>query len=384
MSAPQDEDLGSKSEKPKACAETIERSESLNGLELFQASASCFSEERRFEGTFLLIAGQIRSMTDMSLLSPLGDADEIAMAELYGMIFYQTGGVGNDELYRDPILTQKLFSQLEEWNPSLFDGYDPGWTYKRKAKPDLYEKTAKSHWEHRLAQLQRYTVLIGRDDYYAASKEFVELQKRHPRGFDANSADGHRATELTKVMRQISQEITSPVPRLESSVDFQFEPDPDADFKRLLVGFNGPASGGLIVLESKEGAKNSWLSKSLTQGQLAEVLSEVDFEHQILVALAIGERTTATGAMFITDVSYNAILELLMVVGRVGVNKPDCHFPPATSYPFALAVAKRPAKAPGFPGYSIGNSVGNFGDGCKPPKSGEPHKLVSGTNSRRH
>jgi len=53
--------------------------------------------------------------------------DKLAAAQLYGRIFYQTGGAGDPEIYRDPPLTQKLFDRIEGWIPTLPGVYDPGW-----------------------------------------------------------------------------------------------------------------------------------------------------------------------------------------------------------------------------------------------------------------
>ena len=200
---------------PVPCTQAMEQSETLNGLELFQASASCFREEKQFEGTFLLIVGQIRAMTDVSVVLPLGDADKTAMVELYGLIFHQSAGAGYDELYRDPALAGELFRRLERWTPLFSDDYDPGWNYERKAKSGSYARAANSHKAQRIAQLQHYAALIRRDDYYAASKELDDLQRRNPEGFDAKSRDADRAAELMKVMRRIDREIQAPMSELE-------------------------------------------------------------------------------------------------------------------------------------------------------------------------
>ncbi len=75
---------------------------------------------------------------------------------------------------------------------------------------------------------------------------------------------------------------------------------------------------------------------------------------------------SATGQVFVTDVSYNALIDSFAVAGGVGVNETDCSFGPMKSYPFAVVIAQRAPKIPAGSGYD----VGNFGDGCKQPKAG--------------
>lgn len=359
---------GQRSDESITCSRAISESGSWNGWALFQGARACFTEERHFDGNFLLIAGQIRSLTDLFLLLPVGDADEIEAGNLYGLIFYQAGGVGYDQLYRDPALTEKLFDRLGEWKPSFFDGYDPGWRYKQGEKLGAYDEIAAYNSAARVAQLTHYAELIRRDDYFAASQEFAELQQRNPGGFVEGTPDADRADELTGKMHELAQSIAMPTPKLEPPDMTRFEADPDANFEQVWTGFNGPESGELLILESEESIRNSWISRALGKRELNVILSEVDFKNQIVVAFAIGERSTATGTMYINKVSYNAILESLFVGARVGVNEAGCKFLPAKSYPFALAVAERPPQVPA----SRGNGVSNFPDGCKQPKSGTP------------
>ncbi len=357
----QPQDPERRSGSPMACAGSAEQSEKLNGLELFQASASCYREQRPFDGTLLLVVAQIRAITDLSTLRALGDTDEVAIAELYGLVLYQSAGAGFDALYRDPALTDELFRRLDAWNPLFSDDYDPGWNHKKEVDPGSYMSAANYHKARRIVQLQHYASLVRRDDYHAAGRELGELRRRNPAGFAAKSHDAARAVELMKLMRQIDQESQFPIP-------FHHELVPDADFRQLFVGTNGPSSGGVLVLESRRAAKASWLAKAVAPGKLEKLLSEVDFEHQILIAFSVGERATATGALSITEVSYNGMLDFMSIVGQVGENELDCPFSPAKSYLFALAVAERPPSVPEFPRYA----VASFGDGCKPPRSGQP------------
>ena len=84
---------------------------------------------------------------------------------------------------------------------------------------------------------------------------------------------------------------------------------------------------------------------------------------------------TATGQVFVTNASYNALINSFTVAARVGVNEGECSFGHMKSYPFALLIAPKPPKVRGGSGYDIAN----FGDGCKQPQSGVPSPASSAT-----
>ena len=177
---------------------------------------------------------------------------------------------------------------MEAWQPAFFDRYDPGWAYKPLAEPAPYEAVAREVKAHRIVQLQGYAQLIRRDDYYEASQELARLQAANPDGFDAESEDGRRAMELTELMWKLGREVETPPPP-RSSEAFRFEPDPDADYEQLHVGFNGPARPHAAVFESEDAARAAWLAKALKEDELAVLLSKVDFETQVLVAFSVGK-----------------------------------------------------------------------------------------------
>ncbi len=62
---------------------------------------------------------------------------------------------------------------------------------------------------------------------------------------------------------------------------------------------------------------------------------------------------SATGQVFVTDVSYNALIDSFAVAGGVGVNETDCSFGPMKSYPFAVVIAQRAPKYPPVPGMTL-------------------------------
>jgi hypothetical protein len=338
------------------CADVVSRSAQLNASQLFDAAPACAAEKRSFDVTLQVIEGQIRAMADMEMLAAKTDQDQLLGAKLYGKIFYTFGGAGDPNLYRDPAKTDALFQRIESWMPAFPTDYDPGWQYKKRPTEEAYGDSVKYAKAYRLAQLRSY----------AAETELTRIQARSPRGIDTTSSDGKRAQELSALMNKISQGMPPPVfPR---ERPFVYTPDPDADFKQILVGFNGPERAGMTILRSESEVAASWVASTISPDDLKKLTAQVSFDSQVLVAFAMGERDTATGQVFVTNASYNALINSFTVAARVGVNEAPCAFERRKSYPFALVVAPRPSKATGGSGYD----VGNFGDGGKQPQSGVP------------
>src|SRR5450432_2605934 len=146
------------------------------------------------------------------------------------------------------------------------------------------------------------------------------------------------------------------------SASAQAEP---LNFKQLYVGFNGPKAPATFVFTSQESANSSWLGPALGE-QAKLVLSQVDFSHQVLVAAAVGERSTNTGNVSIQLIEAHQSIVTPYV--RLGVNSPECIEPKRPSYPFVLAVIEKLEGLRPVTGYDHQN----FPDGCKPVPSGAP------------
>lgn len=215
---------------PSPCSATVERSAQLNASLLFDAVTPCAGEKRPFEATLLLVEGQIRAMADMELLPAKSDGDKLVAAQLHGRIFYQTGGAGDPELYRDPTLTQKLFERIEVWVPILPADYDPGWHYAKRPSDSKYAESVQYQKSYRLAQLRWYASLVRNDEYYAAEMELAEIQKRNPRGIVIGSADGARSQELSQTMNRVVTSVGQP--QLPKPKPFEYTADPDATFSK--------------------------------------------------------------------------------------------------------------------------------------------------------
>lgn len=353
--------------EPQSCAEAIESAESSNGFALFLGAASCFEDDRNEDGTFLLLAGQERSVADMSVLEPSGDEAMMAAAELYGFIFYQAGGLGPTALYREEGFSDELVARLRDWQPQLSDDYDPGWQVRSNPRVEIYQTVISEEKEQRITTIERQATLLSNDEYYAATVEFEEIQARNG-ALEVGTADYNRAQELMALMAEISAELP-PQPEFRSSIEFEYRPDPDAPFRQVFMGVNGPATNGSSVFTSIEEVNDSWLSRALSDAELASVLAEVDFTEQVLVSYNLGEAQTATGRTYITDLRIDPRMRVARISAAIGVMESPCDFEHSASYPFALAVIERDS-AVSDGSTSTGRS--NFGDGCQRPASATP------------
>lgn len=138
-------------------------------------------------------------------------------------------------------------------------------------------------------------------------------------------------------------------------------------YKQLYAGFNGPQNPDSFAFASANMANSSWL-KSAMGDHLEQVLSQVDFDHQVLVVAAVGERPTATGKLEIRKIDeHDSIFDPYVLIG---VNDNECAMPGGRSFPFVIAVVERPKLPPRAHG---GFDYQNFPDGCKPILSGDAH-----------
>ena len=137
-------------------------------------------------------------------------------------------------------------------------------------------------------------------------------------------------------------------------------------YTQLLRGFNGPSNPGTAYFSDAESVKASWLRAALTAKQLEQALSQVSFQRQVLVAVAVGKRENATGALTIDRIDRDsAVIPYVLI----GVNDTGCSHSHAASYPFVLAVIDRPKESTP----SIGYFFQNFPDGCKAVVTGVPN-----------
>ena len=352
------------------CNAAMSNAASLNANELWKGATSCGNVGDMSRGTFLLLAGQIRAMTDMSVLDPATDWDEGKVGDLYGVLYYRAGGSGDDELLRDRERTANLFRELRGWNPALAETYDPGWSYKSNVDVEYYANMIACQRELRIVKLEWYAGLVRNDGYYEAQKELEEFVAANPDAMTVGSEEHAKRQEIAARMNAHSSDAppmsSRTPPECEFALATQYEPDPDADFWQLYSGGNGPGDSKAEIFESSDDVLSSWIAQALSTDELGQLLGEVDFDSQVVVSLTFGERQNATGTIHLSEVDYSATRNSLYVAGLIGVTEPGCDEPRASSYPFVLGVAQRPATVPG----SRSTSRQNFNDGCKPIMGG--------------
>ena len=217
-----------------SCGKAIERSAFLNGWELFEAADACAREEVADDAVFLLLAGQVRGLTDMTLLTPVSAADMQVVAELYGAMFYRYGGSGPDELFRDAVRANAIFERLKQWRPEFPESYSPGWRYEAPVEGERYQAMVEHSVESRLAKLQSYRNLIEDDRYYAVHRERQKLLARNNNTVVHGTLDGDRIAELDDVLESIASSIPRfPEPPLPPELRFEAPPNLDAWFEEL-------------------------------------------------------------------------------------------------------------------------------------------------------
>jgi hypothetical protein len=355
------------------CDGALANAERLNGPQLFRSARDCAEHGKEADAVFLQIAGQIRSQTDMVLLRPRTDQDEVAMSQL-AIALYSLGGAGPRQLYSDNVAASQLFQRLEAWHPVLLPAYDPGWKFRESDRHTRYESVAEEIKQARLAQLKDYAALAADPHYAALETKIDEIQTRHPQGLTPDSEDYERFTELLEELNTIAENRAHHQKALadRQSVIASLPSDLEDGVAQIFTGYNGPDTAFTWVFTSEQEVADSWLARALTPEELVAVLSQVNFDEKVLVVHSLGRLSSATGTVYFSKVSYNAIYQSWSVAVRVGVRDNTCaEEQSADSYPFAIAVAPKPS------GPTTGNSLSrsNFADGCKPPIAAETTSL---------
>ena len=137
-------------------------------------------------------------------------------------------------------------------------------------------------------------------------------------------------------------------------------------YKQVYVGFNGPKQSKTYTFNSIESVKSSWLASAIPS-EIEKVLSSVDFNYQILIAAAVGERQNVTQNVSIVLMAKFDTRVTPFVA--IGVTNTGCNPPTLNSYPFVLVVIEKSKEVQSANGYDHQN----YADECKPVMSGLPH-----------
>lgn len=351
------------------CTQATDQADRLNYAGLIAALGTCESEGRVDDALLFLLLSQVRSRTDTELLFPRDEEAKQRMGAIFAFYYYKAGGSGPDAFYRDAEKRERLFERLAAWEATLGEGYDPGWAYKRLPEPEDVRETSRRHAYNRLQKLRHIAALVSDDEYYHISDRLAEHGRRTNNVIVTNSPEAKEFADLRRMQAEITRRLNVPQPEL---LPDKVRVDPDPDFRPLHTGANGPAVAGASIAASAADIGKSFLPKALSTAELEAITTSVDFSTEVLVVIAIGKMTNATGSLIVTslDVANLDDKPSAKIALRVGVTEPDCGFEPTPSYPFIVVAKKRPAPGTVSSGHSW--SRGNFADGCKPPVAGAP------------
>lgn len=348
------------------CPVWIGQSARLNGRDLAGAALGCLREGKPAEAGFLMIAGQIRLQVDSITHVPVDDSNRMNMEKLSELLPPSREKSLLAEVFGDPVEKDRFVSLLESWKPVFFEGYNPGWEYISHIENEQYRELLLGYKAYRAKTIERYATQLVSDEFQALERELLELVERSGGSLSDGSEEKRQARQLLDAMNKIANGVESSLVAPERSDRFHYEPDLNSNFIQRHQGRNGPVSADVFVFTDEKAVRSSWLARALSEETLDRLISDTDFEDQILVAFAAGEQDVATGSIYVTGIAYDSRSGSLRVTGKVGVVTRGCPVSATLSYPFAVAAAIRPN------GKIIDAdlSAENVADGCRAPVAG--------------
>jgi len=353
---------------PTKCDEAVAIIDLLNAPALFAGATACAAEGRKADANFLIIAGQLRAMADLTILEPIDEENRDKAAALYSLIFYRFGGLGFDEVYRVPADVTALEEQLRAFVPVLSATYDPGWVYQSSSKVDIYSAVLESERQRRLWQMRNRALKLQDDEYFAIHQSLQDLLRDNPTVMIGTAAYD-RYEELNGELEAAAARIAMlpPPPEDTGFRERLNEQSPELAAQQVAAGFNGPATGGSEVFRSEAEVRSSWLAKALTADELEAMLARADFTRQVLVSHSAGRYGNASGEVMLSALGYVTQGSGYSVSIKIGVVPEDCGMEDADSYPFVVGVTNA------VPDAEIrGSGLSNFGAPCGPVVASAP------------
>jgi hypothetical protein len=339
----------------------------LNAKGMFDAAAACAGEGRKEDANRLMMLGQIRAVTDMSVLEPADEDAMTAAGELYGAIFYRLGGLGFDEVYRDPAAVERLANDIAAARLRHEPGYNPGWPYKPSSKTDVYDMLIENAKQRRIWQMRNVAVKLQNDVYYAAQLALSELQ-RETGAFQEGTPAWDEMERLNAIMSNAAAALPElPEPKYDVPYARLTEPDPEVEAMVVASGFNGPAERTAEIFDSEADVRASWLSRALSAQQMDAMLAKVRFGEQVLISYSFGRRTNASSQIQLVRLVFEKRFDSYSIGTRLGVVADTCGQVETASYPFIVGVIAA------VPDAEIGgSSSSNYPAECGPIQTGEP------------
>ena len=232
---------------PSACNAQMARATYLNGPDLLYASAICRAAKMPVEGNFLLNAGQVRAMSDLSLMVPATKADSDLSTGLYGVLYFHAGGPGDEAVLRQAGSLNRLFSLFDGWSPDYTSDYDPGWRMRRKPDVGTYRTAIKEMKTARRKQLVDAAKMASDAAYASLARQLDELKARNPAGFIVGTVDERVSSQLLRQMTERAAVLTlggAAVPRRFDERSDAAERFPPAGLaaEESVIGNTGPVA----------------------------------------------------------------------------------------------------------------------------------------------
>lgn len=171
---------------------------------LFDSARNCDS---MVDAVFLMIIGQIRAVTDMTVFPPESELDQNLVADLYTRLYYHMGGAGPDELFRNGDYYHELTGRIRDWRPTDLPSYEPGWAYSSTPSYPAYFQSIERSKSSRLQQLGSYFALISDDEYFDLHVQADEILARNNNTLTTGTADAEKYSELSKAMNLVKERI---------------------------------------------------------------------------------------------------------------------------------------------------------------------------------
>lgn len=346
------------------CAVAIIDTNGSNVLELGTGAKACDEEGRAEDAAFLTLLARIRATADFLLLPPK-DVLDLAERKDFGAVFAGSGEFVDEAIARDPERFAALLERVRKADLSIPAAYDPGWVVADRDKREIYAEVIDGLRTDALA-METYIAKLVRDEaYYAAYLERVAILRANEQELPK------RFGEVTRIMR--ARVAVLGEPPSETAVPWRkvFEPDPEAPFTVLHRGFNGPDQSDASLFRSVGEVRQSWVAKALSEEELSQLLSRIDFATEILGVYAVGEMRNASENLFVTEFGPRDDLEGHSIDVRVGVVREDCGFGQSRSYPFVLVKVSSQLEE-GL----MSTARSNYPDQCVPVMSGKPTAVI--------
>ncbi len=140
-------------------------------------------------------------------------------------------------------------------------------------------------------------------------------------------------------------------------------------FQQLYKGYNGLRYSKMETFQSANKVKNSWLAKALDKGELNKLLTQINFDKKMLIALNFGQYSNATQNFSIEKVLAHKSYQGVHISAKIGLANGSCASKQALSAPFILVTVDKQANDVNQT--STGYFIKSFDDGCKEVISGK-------------